>query len=350
MAEESTARPHSQEHFIDHLTIENFKSIRKLELRPKRINLFVGRPNTGKSNILEAIEILGNAYIRPTHIRVENIFNIFYNNDIKNSILISSLNETIYVAFEASSSKIIFKGLGYSNASKQFSTDGVDVLANTTFQHDTIVPIVGQTLANQYTKYRFFKFSPDFFLKSRSYHTQASFLVPPFGENLVMLLSANKDYREFTSRMLGDYNLQLLSRNDGSFVIAKILDGVLIEWPAWFLADTLRRQLFFMLAVKSNHYAILLLEEPESHSYPPYVSMLATEIAEAKTNQFFIATHSPYLINTLWNEAGSDEVQIFLTDYVDHQTVVTPLDPEEVQFVMENNGDLLLNLDSFSKQ
>lgn len=44
-------------HMINALTIENFKSIKTLELKPKRINLFVGKPNAGKSNILEALSL-----------------------------------------------------------------------------------------------------------------------------------------------------------------------------------------------------------------------------------------------------------------------------------------------------
>ena len=40
------------------LTVENFKSIRRLELECRRVNIFIGEPNTGKSNILEALGLL----------------------------------------------------------------------------------------------------------------------------------------------------------------------------------------------------------------------------------------------------------------------------------------------------
>ena len=43
---------------ISHLSIENFKSIRKLDLNCKKINIFIGEPDTGKSNILEALGVL----------------------------------------------------------------------------------------------------------------------------------------------------------------------------------------------------------------------------------------------------------------------------------------------------
>ncbi len=40
---------------IEKLAIKNFKSIKELDIDCRRINLFIGEPNTGKSNILEAL-------------------------------------------------------------------------------------------------------------------------------------------------------------------------------------------------------------------------------------------------------------------------------------------------------
>jgi AAA15 family ATPase/GTPase len=42
---------------MNNLEISNFKLIKHLGLDCKRINLFIGEPNTGKSNILEALGI-----------------------------------------------------------------------------------------------------------------------------------------------------------------------------------------------------------------------------------------------------------------------------------------------------
>jgi len=41
--------------FCEKISIKNFKSIRELALDCRRVNLFIGAPNTGKSNILEAL-------------------------------------------------------------------------------------------------------------------------------------------------------------------------------------------------------------------------------------------------------------------------------------------------------
>jgi AAA15 family ATPase/GTPase len=43
---------------IRHVHIENFKSIKELDLDLKRVNVIIGEPNSGKSNILEAFGLL----------------------------------------------------------------------------------------------------------------------------------------------------------------------------------------------------------------------------------------------------------------------------------------------------
>jgi len=48
---------------IKRLEIKNFKSIKQLELDCKRVNIFIGGPNSGKSNILEGIGILSHFFL-----------------------------------------------------------------------------------------------------------------------------------------------------------------------------------------------------------------------------------------------------------------------------------------------
>jgi len=65
---------------IEKLSIKNFKSIKHLELDCKKINLFIGEPNTGKSNILETLGILSfSSYGRiEDFVRFERMSNLFY--------------------------------------------------------------------------------------------------------------------------------------------------------------------------------------------------------------------------------------------------------------------------------
>ena len=47
------------DNFLNWVEIKNFKSIKDLRLDCKRVNVFIGKPNVGKSNILEGLGLLG---------------------------------------------------------------------------------------------------------------------------------------------------------------------------------------------------------------------------------------------------------------------------------------------------
>ena len=71
------------------IEIKNFKSVKNVVLdNCKRINLLIGKPNVGKSNILEALSVFSLPYARYTNnkslqqfIRCENESELFYNGD-----------------------------------------------------------------------------------------------------------------------------------------------------------------------------------------------------------------------------------------------------------------------------
>lgn len=72
---------------IKSVTIKNFKSVKSVTLSDcKRINVLIGRPNVGKSNILEALALFDVPYMVNTSnkslkslVRVENTADLFHN-------------------------------------------------------------------------------------------------------------------------------------------------------------------------------------------------------------------------------------------------------------------------------
>ena len=73
---------------FDHLEIKNFKSIEHLELSCRRVNVLIGEPNTGKSNILEALGLI--SYAGHSNevsdfngfVRCDDVSNLFYDGDL----------------------------------------------------------------------------------------------------------------------------------------------------------------------------------------------------------------------------------------------------------------------------
>ena len=61
---------------------------------------------------------------------------------------------------------------------------------------------------------------------------------------------------------------------------------------------------FYMAAIESNRNATLVFEEPEAHAFPYYIKHLAECIAlDENKNQYFIATHNPYLLTAIWEKS-----------------------------------------------
>jgi len=77
---------------IGTVRIQNFKSIRELEFEPSRVNLFIGEPNTGKSNIIEALAFfsLGNVSSFKEIFRFKTIGDLFFDQKVANEISVQA--------------------------------------------------------------------------------------------------------------------------------------------------------------------------------------------------------------------------------------------------------------------
>ena len=81
---------------ITELEINNFKSIKHIKMDCKRINVLIGKPNVGKSNILEALSLFIAPYSNHSekflhsYIRYEKPSNLFYDLERKNQISVIS--------------------------------------------------------------------------------------------------------------------------------------------------------------------------------------------------------------------------------------------------------------------
>ncbi|MEN6620198.1 MAG: AAA family ATPase, partial [Smithella sp.] len=70
---------------IENLKIEHFKSIESLNIPCNRTNIFIGAPNTGKSNILEALSLFtfceerlsGSGQPLSSYVRFKDLSNLF---------------------------------------------------------------------------------------------------------------------------------------------------------------------------------------------------------------------------------------------------------------------------------
>jgi predicted ATP-dependent endonuclease of OLD family len=116
------------------------------------------------------------------------------------------------------------------------------------------------------------------------------------------------------------------------------------------IADTLQRLIFFKSAVQSNSNSILLFEEPEAHMFPPYISKFASEIVyDDHGNQFFMATHSPFVISDIMENMKNNDFAIFTVGYdkENGETLVRRMTEEDLHAIYQDGLDLFLNLENY---
>lgn len=95
----------------------------------------------------------------------------------------------------------------------------------------------------------------------------------------------------------------------------------------------------------------IFLEEPESNLFPPTQAQLVDWIVNMSAdrkhkNFFFIATHSPYILNYLLQENMKD-FKLFLTYAETDGFVIHEASRSDIQEIYDNGSDAFFNLEAF---
>jgi AAA15 family ATPase/GTPase len=324
---------------IKNLEIKNFKSIKHLKLDCKRINLFIGEPNTGKSNILESFGILSSASfggLLRDFVRIERLNNLFYDENLRESIKIRADDLIFVIEFKQKT----FRGNLYS--------ERVDlVYPLITFDYD--LKSVGKTTYTEEDFTKFFKFYK--FKVLEDYPNQESeFLYPPSGSNLLAILKPHRDLKKLIKLIFDKYGLKVvLKPQENKIEVQKeVEEDIVIAYPYSLVSDTLQRIIFHLAAIETNKDSVIAFEEPEAHAFPYYTKFLAERIAlDKNNNQYFISTHNPYLLLSILEKAHKDEVAILITYFEDYQTKVKPLSEKELEEIMDLGVDIFFNIERF---
>jgi AAA15 family ATPase/GTPase len=315
---------------IANLKINNFKSIKQMKLECNRINLFIGEPNAGKSNILEALGLF--SFIRFGHIedfvRLESMTNLFHDENLDEILLIDADSKALEIIFRDD----IFQGRCYDKESNENE-----------FSFSFDFKLRGsQNIFKEPFPIRFYKFS----LRKEFNRKEAEFLMPPSGENLLAIIRSHKKIKEAISNLLEPFKLRLVFRlQENKIEIMKQQQNDIVTYPYWLLSDTLQRIIFYSTAIDSNKDSILIFEEPESNSFPYYTKSLGEKIAFDEFNQYFIATHNPYLLLSILEKSKKNSVNVFITYNRGYETRVKHLDEEQISELM--NFDPFFNLGDF---
>ncbi len=313
---------------LNHLEIENFKSIKHIELDCKRINIFIGEPNTGKSNILESLGIFSLPYGHISDfVRFERMSNLFYDENVEDAIRIKADEKILEIIFE-----------GTFNVTCR---DGEKVIFQKGYDHSGTEKYLG---GNEPIPFKFYKFM----VRSNFPRENPGSLLPPSGGNLLAVLMTSRRLKSLISQIFAPFGLKLVFKpQEGKIEVLKQLGDIFVTYPYSLISETLQRIVFYITAIESNKDSLLIFEEPESHAFPFYTKYLAEIIALDKSNQYFISTHNPYFLLSVLEKSPKNEIEIFATYFKNYQTKVVTLDEKELTEVLDMGIDLFFNIERF---
>ncbi len=320
---------------IQKLSIRNFKSIRELDLDCRRVNVLIGEPNTGKTNILESLALrsAGSLLKFGEVLRISSIADLHLNQDINNELRVTLNSSPLRIGVGPEEIVAVLEQPGGEGHQAYRLNKQLEVLPGT----------IGLDDARFGDPIRYYLFKP---LTEFPGEGEKS-LSAPFGENLFRLLYSSKPARLAASGFFDNTGFRLnLDVSENKLKISKLSDELLISLPYHSCSETLRRMIFYSLALETNAGQILVFDEPEAHAFPPYTKTLAERIAlDDKRNQFFLTTHSPYMLDSLLSKTPANDLNVVLCRMEDFETRAYPLDQDQIDQIKEWSMDAFFNFD-----
>jgi AAA15 family ATPase/GTPase len=321
---------------IEYVEIENFRGVAKGKIEGfTQLNIFVGKNNSGKSTILEALAIALYPELLPEVIKrrgwhgLDTVLSIFRLRDDKREIKIAVDNQVTFIKRDipyAEDIEYLIKSHEFSKDmitldSKTLKDERVDRHFRCYFDSEGKYRNIYQTEAKL--------FSPNIvFIDSQSIHGKT-----PLGAYNSVFEHGYKAHERLIKVINTVYpeikDIRLFSEEIGLEVIYE--HG---KVPFFAMGDGFKSAYIYLAYLMSVENGYILCEEPENYQHPSSRKLIVRGIVESvKRNQIFISTHSLELIDDILNEAKDVDIKFFVPS-LDENGILTyySFDKEEAEF------------------
>ena len=324
----------------------------------RRINVLIGPPNVGKSNILEAMSLYHfadnniNCGLRDL-VRIKDNRDLFNNWNVGNEILVNIDDSHVLNANYGQKGQVEMR----FQENSDYLTNGdnkshLDLYKSLSANLDGAIYVTGDSGYEiiDFPSIKFYKYQEQPQVLKKGLPLKA-----PFGENLLDTLVLHPTLRKSIVQLIKLYNLKLvieLETHEVKFT-RFFGDDTFINVPYYLFADTLKRLIFFQAAIQTNSQSIILFEEPEAHCFEPYILETTNAIKnDTNGNQFFLVTHSSFVVQELLRDQDiRKEVSVFLVDNNEQmETAVKRLEDEHLYDIHTSGIDLFFNFKSLWKE
>ena len=279
---------------IEKIHIENFRSLRNIDLNLQKVNLLIGPNNSGKSNFLKAVKFWGKPYVSDAI-----LFKKAENNIVE--VKVKPLNSFSAHDYSISNYKIgdskqlinsYFVNEGEVNEARKY-VEKVHLDVEPTFLPLYSIDISKIKQASEV--------QPNIYTLNDDCSNIVSFLDNMRDERQDIILKIEQDLKRCVKEFTGIRFKKI--KNGDKYTYKKI--GLTTENGDAYWAEDLSDGTLYFLALlcivhQPNPPEILLLEEPENGIHPRRIKEMLDyifDLAEDKNIQVVMTTHNTYVID-----------------------------------------------------
>lgn len=347
---------------ISRITFENFKCFRVFTLDiNENINIFVGDNGSGKSSILQGIELaLSGSSTRVQNIGLENLINIDAINEVlacKDIRHLPKLVIEVYLSLDSTAEPADETYYGENNKLEE-NTFGVKLVCEPREEYMSDIeaclcsgnPVFPYELYNIYHQtFKGDRFNPyrkpleSVFINSseiNSKYALANTVKATYISSVTEFERAQN--RQRYKNIISQYEFVGQAKQKGICISSNLEDNLSIEQEGVYIENlgqgeiNILKTTYALNRVKDNT-SVVCLEEPETHlTHSRMRKMLHEVIQKADRQQIFVATHSSQIVARL----GLDNVFFIASDA--KPTSLKNLDTETANFFRKAPSDNLL--------